>query len=70
MRRRRKVAFDPVASWDGLISTPVGLWTADEMQRNAQHTLRVMERHPKAIREDDEAKATPIGGMQFKSSYG
>jgi hypothetical protein len=56
---RKRQTFDPVADWDGLISTPVGLWTPAMMQENARRTLAAMERSSRAKKEDDAERGPP-----------
>ena len=68
MRRRQQIrGFDPVRDWDGLVTAPNHtLITAEQMQWNARNNLRMMEQIPRIAKEDAEANATPIGGMQFR----
>lgn len=66
-RRKHRVTFDPVADWDGLVATPLGLWTADQMQANSRLALAAKERSATVRRQDEEAKRTPIGGMQYRA---
>lgn len=68
MKRRRGnrlAAFDPVKEYDGLCQYGNRRISPEEMTENARHQMKIMEQHPVARRQDDEANHTPIGGMQF-----
>lgn len=72
MRQRRKTRpdFDPVRDWDGLMRgyTRSGrALTADEVTHVTQIRLQQKERSLQVCLEDEEAKAPPIGGMQYRA---
>lgn len=73
IRRRRKIpkpVWDPVREWDGLMHgyTKSGqALTAEQVSYAAQCGILKMELSETVRREDVEAKATPIGGMQYRS---
>jgi len=68
---RKKARFwkrlpDPVASYDGLCQLGKRRVPPEEMQAFCRRNLEAMEQHPQARREDDEARRTPVGGMQYR----
>lgn len=66
-RRRQAIKFDPVKDWDGLVTAPNHmLITPEQMEWNARRNMAAMEQIPRIAKEDAEALATPIGGVQFK----
>lgn len=58
--KRNRAAHNPVADWDGLCTTPAGLWTPEQMQENARRTLDAMDRHAGVKRQDEAEKSRPI----------
>lgn len=65
--RQQRNRFDPVACWDGLVSAPNHtLITPDQMAWNARNNMALMALIPSLADEDADAKATPIGGMQYR----
>lgn len=58
---------DPIRDWDGLVTAPNHmLITPEQMTWNAMRNMAIMEQMDRIVAEDEEAKATPIGGMQFR----
>ena len=64
--RKRRPLFDPVATYDGLCQYGASRITPDEMTEKARNQMAIMEAHPVARSQDEEANATPVGGMQFR----
>lgn len=65
MRHRKKPLWDPVAAWDGWLVTGGRRVTPDEFSQMARNMMVIKEGNAQCAREDDDARRTPIGGMQY-----
>jgi len=64
--RRRTCVRESALVYDGLCQYDGKRITPEEMTKIARRQLEIMERHPVARVQDEEANRTPVGGMQFR----
>jgi len=65
---QRKQRYDPPPD-DGMVAHPSGLHPPENIVKIARAKMEAMEKHPGLAwlrAQDEDAKRTPIGGMQFK----